>query len=241
MTCLTLDYNYKQTKPPEGSMEVKKVPLAKLKLYRNNPRKGNIDLIAESLERYGQYKPITANADGEILTGNHTYQAAQKLGWAEINVVYIDVDDVTAAKIVTMDNRTTDTGAYDNERLAKLLEDLPELEGTGYTFEEYDSLLAEINEATMPVLTDQTQFTSVNVGETGQSGTLYVPSLADYADRYAQKATRMLLLDFDNDIYVWLVDKLIEYRAIHNITSNSEALLKLVEDAVGEKRPENVG
>jgi len=221
-------------------MEIKKISLADLKLYRNNPRKGNIDLIAESLERYGQYKPITVNSNsGEILAGNHTYQAAQKLGWADINVVYVDVDDTTAAKIVAMDNRTTDTGTYDNEQLAKLLEALPELDGTGYTFEEYDSLLAVINEATMPVLTDQTYFTSVEVGETGQSGTHFIPSLGDYAERYAQKATRMLMMDYDNETYVWLIDKLIQYRAANNITSNSDAILKLVEDAVGEKRPDN--
>ena len=127
-------------------MEIKKVSLGDLKLYRNNPRKGNVDLIAESLERYGQYKPITVNeATGEILAGNHTYQAAQSLGWADIDVVYVNVDDTTAAKIVAIDNRTSDNGTYDNEQLAKLLEALPELDGTGYTFEEYDSLLAEMN------------------------------------------------------------------------------------------------
>lgn len=221
-------------------MEIKQVLLNDLKLYRNNPRKGNVDLIADSLTRYGQYKPITVNANtGEILAGNHTYQAAEKLGWSYIDVVYVHVDDVTAAKIVAMDNRTTDTGTYDNKQLAELLEALPELDGTGYTFEEYDSLLAEMNEATMPVLTDKTYFTSVEVGETGQSNTHFIPSLGDYAERYAQKATRMLMMDYDNETYVWLIDKLIQYRTANNITSNSDAIIKLVEDAVGEKRPEN--
>ena len=221
-------------------MEIKKVSLGDLKLYRNNPRKGNVDLIAESLERYGQYKPITVNeATGEILAGNHTYQAAQSLGWSDIDVVYVNVDDTTAAKIVAIDNRTTDTGTYDNEQLAKLLEALPELDGTGYTFEEYDSLLAEMNEATMPVLTDKTYFESVTVGETGQSGVHFIPTLGDYAERYAQKATRMLMMDYDNDTYVWLIDKLIQYRAANNLLSNSDAILRLVEDAVGEKRPDN--
>jgi hypothetical protein len=221
-------------------MEIKQVLLGDLKLYRNNPRKGNVDLIAESLERYGQYKPITVNANsGEILAGNHTFQAAEKLGWSYIDVVYVHVDDTTAAKIVAMDNRTTDSGSYDNEQLAKLLEALPELDGTGYTFEEYDSLLAEINEATMPVLNDQTYFTSVEVGETGQSGVHFIPTLGDYAERYAQKATRMLMMDYDNDTYVWLIDKLIQYRTANNVTSNSDAVLSLVENAVGEKRPVN--
>jgi hypothetical protein len=221
-------------------MEIKQVLLGDLKLYRNNPRKGNVDLIADSLKRYGQYKPITVNANTkEILAGNHTYQAAEKLGWDYIDVVYVNVDDVTAAKIVAIDNRSTDNGTYDNEQLAKLLEALPELDGTGYTFEEYDSLLAEMNEATMPVLTDKTYFTSVEVGETGQNGVHFIPTLGDYAERYAQKATRMLMMDYDNDTYVWLIDKLIQYRTANNITSNSDAVLSLVENAVGEKRPVN--
>jgi hypothetical protein len=221
-------------------MEIIKKSLSDLKMYHANPRKGNVDLIAESLERYGQYKPITVNeATGEILAGNHTYQAAEKLGWDTIDVVYVNVDEATAAKIVAIDNRTSDTGEYDQKQLAALLEALPELDGSGYTFEEFDSILAEIQEAEMPVLTDQTYFTSVEVGETGQSGTHFIPSLGDYAERYAQKATRMLMMDYENDTYVWLIDKLIQYRAANNITSNSDAILKLVEDAVGEKRPEN--
>jgi len=221
-------------------MEIKKVLLGDLKLYRNNPRRGNVDLIADSLSRYGQYKPITVNANtGEILAGNHTYQAAEKLGWSYVDVVYVHVDDTTAAKIVAIDNRSSDNGTYDNKQLAELLEALPELDGTGYTFEEYDSLLAVMNEATMPVLSDQTYFTSVEVGDTGQSGVHFIPTLGDYAERYAQKATRMLMMDYDNDTYVWLIDKLIQYRTANNITSNSDAVLSLVENAVGEKRPVN--
>lgn len=219
-------------------MEIKQVLLKDLKLYPNNPRKGNVDLIADSLKRYGQYKPITVNSQtGEILAGNHTFQAAEKLAWDYIDVVYVDADPITAAKIVSIDNRTSDTGEYDQKQLAALLEALPELDGSGYSFEEYDSILAEIQEADMPQLTDQTYFTSVEVGETGQSGTHFIPSLGDYAERYAQKATRMLMMDYENDTYVWLVDALIKYREANGITSNSDAILKLVEDAVGEKRP----
>jgi hypothetical protein len=49
----------------------------------------------------------------------------------------------------------------------------------------------------------------------------------------------MLMMDYDNDTYVWLIDKLIQYRAANNLLSNSDAILRLVEDAVGEKRPDN--
>ncbi len=221
-------------------MNIEKVALDTIREYHNNPRQGNTTLIAESLKTYGQYKPITVNRrSGEILAGNHTYRAAKELGWLEIDIVYVDVDETTAAKIVAIDNRSADLGEYDNKKLAALLEALPELDGSGYTFEEYDSLLAEINEATMPTLQNNTKFESVAVGDTGQSGVHFIPTLGDYAERYAQKATRMLMMDYENDIYVWLIEKLIQYRTANNLSSNSDAILTLVENAVGESRPGN--
>jgi hypothetical protein len=217
-------------------MEIIKASVEDLKEYHNNPRKGNVDLIAESLSKYGQYKPITVSKQtGEILAGNHTFRAAKKLGWAEIDVVYVDVDNVTAAKIVAIDNRASDMGEYDKQVLADLLDSMNNLDGSGYTFDEYDDLKAEIQEASMPELEHKTYFSSLEVGETGQSGTRFIPSLGDYAERYINKATRMLMCDYHNDTYVWIVEALIEYRTANDITSNAEAILRLVENAVGRK------
>ena len=36
-------------------------PISQLKFYPGNARRGDIDLIAESLERLGQYKPVVAD------------------------------------------------------------------------------------------------------------------------------------------------------------------------------------
>jgi hypothetical protein len=219
-------------------MEIIKAQVTELNEYANNPRKGNVDLIAESLSKYGQYKPITVNKENnEILAGNHTYRAAKQLGWETIDIVYVDVDSVTAAKIVAIDNRSSDIGQYDNKILADLLNSMDNLEGSGYTFDEYDDLKAEIQERDLPVLDQKTTFTSLQVGETGQSGTTFIPSLSDYAERYVNKATRMLMCDYHNDIYVWLIDALIEYRAANNLVSNADAIVKLLEDAVGKKSP----
>lgn len=219
-------------------MEIIKAQLTELNEYAKNPRKGNVDLIAESLSKYGQYKPITVNkTNNEILAGNHTYRAAKQLGWDTIDVVYVDVDHVTAAKIVAIDNRASDMGGYDNKVLAELLDSMNNLEGSGYTFDEYDDLKAEIQEADLPTLEHKTLFASLEVGESGQSGTQFIPTLSDYAERYTNKATRMLMLDYHNDIYVWIVDALIEYRTANGLVSNGEAILRLVEEAVNRKCP----
>jgi hypothetical protein len=233
MICLTTDYKLHYSR----SMNIEKVALDSIREYHNNPRQGNTTLIAESLSTYGQYKPITVNKrSGEILAGNHTYRAAKELGWSEIDIVYVDVDETTAAKIVAIDNRSADLGQYDNEKLAALLETLPELDGSGYTLDEFDALIADIQEETTPELS-KSAFSQVEVGETGQSGTRYIETLAAYGERYNQRATRMLMADFSPEIYVWLIDKLIFVRNTHNLTSNGDAIVKMAEIISGESAP----
>ena len=115
--------------------------IAELKFYPGNARRGDIDLIADSLSKLGQYKPIVANADGTILAGNHTVMAAQRLGWETIDVHRVDVDDETAKRIVLVDNASNDKSTYDVEELVNLLTDLPNLDATGFTRDEVDDLL----------------------------------------------------------------------------------------------------
>ncbi|MEK2474087.1 ParB/RepB/Spo0J family partition protein [Streptomyces noursei] len=125
------------------------VPVGELAPYHRNPRTGDLDSIAESLSTNGQYRPIVVNRGthtgrpNEILAGNHTFKAAKQLGWAEIAVTWLDVDDNTAAKIVIVDNRTSDLAGYDTILLADILQDLPDLQGTGYDQEQLDQLLDE--------------------------------------------------------------------------------------------------
>ena len=218
-------------------MNVEQVALDELKLYAKNPRKGDVSLIAESLEAYGQYKPITVNKrNGEILAGNHTYQAAQKLGWDSIAVTYVDVDETTAAKIVAIDNRTADQGKYDTELLLSLLDELPDLKGTGYFQEDLDDLLALIDEESTPLINPDTPLNAnTRVADNVEMG----PTAADYAERYLQKQTRMLMVDYHNSVYVWVIDKLTTYRTQNNLTTNADAIISLLENASGEKAPTN--
>ena len=217
-------------------MEIAQVPLDILKTYPGNPRKGNVDLIADSLATYGQYKPITVNhTTNESLTSNHTYQAARKLGWDTIAVTYVNVDETTAAKIVAIDNKTSDYGTYDNEKLLSLLEDLPSLAHTGYGDDDVDSLLALLDEQSVPSLTLNTPLETTVAG--GVSNTQKQVSLGEYAERYAQKQTRMLMMDYENHVYIWVAEKLAEYRKQHNLENNSDALRKLLENTFNESAP----
>jgi DNA modification methylase len=119
--------------------------------FGRNPRRGDLKLIADSLSRHGQYRPIVVNRGSltgrpnEILAGNHTWAAARSLGWPEIAATYVDVDDDTASRIVAMDNRANDKAGYDDAALAELLASLPDLAGTGFTDAELNELLASLH------------------------------------------------------------------------------------------------
>lgn len=68
-----------------ATLEQLKVPVDGLVPYARNPRRGNTDLIAESLTHHGQYRPIVVRAHtNEVLAGNHTLAAAARTGTGRI-------------------------------------------------------------------------------------------------------------------------------------------------------------
>ena len=131
------------------STDITVVPIGDLETYDRNPRLGNIDKIAQSLEANGQFKPIVVQrSTNQVLAGNHTFMAARKLGWGEIAVTYVEVDDLKAKEIVLADNRTSEEGGYQQDVLGELLAEVLDaggsLDATGYESDEADDLLAEL-------------------------------------------------------------------------------------------------
>lgn len=128
-------------------VETRSFPIADLVSYYRNPRRGNVDLIASSLAKRGQYRPVVVNRGSltgrpnEILAGNHTWLAAKQLGWAEIYASVVDVDDDGAREIVLADNRLADLGTYDEDVLAELLSQVDDLESVGYSDDDLAELL----------------------------------------------------------------------------------------------------
>jgi Arc/MetJ family transcription regulator len=134
-----------------------KVDLKDLQPYHKNPRRGDVDAIVESLQLNGQYRPIVVNLgtltgrDNEVAAGNHTYHAAKRLRWKKIAATFIDVDDDALAKIVLVDNRTSDLGEYYDQELADMLTQLQEesktgLAGTGWSELDASRLLERLGD-----------------------------------------------------------------------------------------------
>jgi hypothetical protein len=89
---------------------------------------------------------VVQRSTGNILVGNHRYMAAKAMGLTELPVLWIDVDDERAERILLADNRLSDLATYDDAGLAALLKELniteTGLKGTGYSVEELEELLA---------------------------------------------------------------------------------------------------
>lgn len=118
-------------------------------LLKGNPRVGDIDAVAKSLDRFGQRKPIIVQRQSkEVIAGNHTLQAARRLGWTQIAVLWTDDDEATAKAFALADNRTAELGTYDDDALAAMIADVLEadealLEDASYTLDDLEALLGE--------------------------------------------------------------------------------------------------
>lgn len=136
-------------------------PIEKLKHLDGNPRKGNVEAVKKSYEKFGQRKPIVATKDGEVISGNHQLAAARELGWNKIAVVFTNDDELTAKAFALADNRTADLGTYDDDLLADMLgavsSDLEMLEATSFTEDDLYKLIGfdEVEEKELPKLPEK--------------------------------------------------------------------------------------
>ncbi len=125
------------------------VPLDKVRLHPRNPNRGEVGEIAESIRHNGFFGAIVAQrSSGYILAGNHRYQAAAQRGLKDVPVVWVDVDDEQALRILVADNQTQRLGEDDPHTLAaalqSLLKDTGTLDGTGYGIGDLEALMNEL-------------------------------------------------------------------------------------------------
>lgn len=133
--------------------EFESVPVGKLTPHPDNANVGAKARIAESMDVNGFYGAcIVQRSTGFILAGNHRWEVAVEEGATEVPVLWVDVDDEHAKRIMAVDNPTNRAGYTDDERLASLLSSFgPEnLRGTGYQREDLDALLAKLADVEPP-------------------------------------------------------------------------------------------
>lgn len=105
------------------------VDVGRLTPHPDNPRRGDLGVLVDSIDADGFDGAVVA----QLLAGNHRLMAACEHGLTVLPVVWVDVDDEAALRILLVDNRSNDLADYDQDALAVLLVGLEDLAGTGYT------------------------------------------------------------------------------------------------------------
>ena len=139
-----------ESKPRESAAEW--IPIDELKPWKANPRKNEaaVKKVAESIKRFGFGAPLLARTqDKELIAGHTRLLAAKALGLQQVPVRFLDLDPADAKLLALADNRLGEIAEWDEQGLARILEELraqgAELTASGFDKSEIDRLLAEIN------------------------------------------------------------------------------------------------
>ncbi len=135
------------------------VAIRRLKPHPKNPRRGDVDAIEASIDENGFFGAVLAQRSTRfILKGNHTIRAAERRGMKSIPVIWLDVDDARAEKILLADNAIPDRAEYDTAALAEMLQSIAgearleheidaALAGTGYDAVRFEAVLEQLEAA----------------------------------------------------------------------------------------------
>ena len=63
------------------------------------------------------------------------------------------------------------------------------------------------------------------------------PSLADRAERYQERTIRLLMCEYPNQQYIWIIEALTGLREKYKVDSNAEAILHAVAEVTGTDIP----
>lgn len=121
------------------------VPVRTLQTHPENPRKGDLRLIAGSIRANGFWgAAICQESTRRVLVGNHRYLAAVAEGAETIPVIWVDLGDDEARRLMLADNRTNDLARNDDGALVALLLRMRAnhgLAGSGYDEEDLTELV----------------------------------------------------------------------------------------------------
>lgn len=215
-------------------LEALAVPLSQLKPAERNPRKGDVEAIKKSYERFGQRKPIVvARGTSEIVAGNHQYLAARELGWKKIAVVWVDDDPETQAAYSIADNRIGQLGEWDVAALIEAFDmvDPMDLEAAGFSEVDVLDFRALADEKLMAVPVMAVRGEADGRGEAGASRGKDV-SVDDFLERYAARATRGIILYYTAQDYDDMVQGLDKLATLWGLEDNASVVERLVKEAI---------
>lgn len=131
------------------NLQVVQVPVGELKPSEQNPRRWPEDktaMLRESIRRFGLVDPIICNnapgRENVVIGGNFRLNVAKDLGYKEVPVVYITIEDLEREKELTI-RLNKNIGEWDFNLLAVFDEAL--LQNIGFSSEELDEVFADLD------------------------------------------------------------------------------------------------
>lgn len=120
------------------------VAIDELEPWPGNPRRSDVGSITTSIDANGFYGAVIAQRSTKrIIAGHGRWLAARAHDFERVPVLWLDVDDEQAQRILVADNRTSDLAVWDEQELAGFLASLDgALLGTGFTQADLDALIA---------------------------------------------------------------------------------------------------
>ena len=210
------------------------VPLSDLHPAERNARKGDVEAIKKSYERFGQRKPIVVSREtSEIVAGNHQFLAAQQLGWKKIAVVWVDDDPETQAAYAIADNRIGQLGEWDVTALIEAFDFVgtDDLEAAGFSEVDVLDFRALADEKLMSAPATVIAGEAVGRNEPGSSKGKEV-SVDDFLERYAARATRGIVLYYSQGDYDEMVRGLDTLAKRFGLEDSASVVERLVKDAI---------
>ena len=207
------------------------VAVADLTEHPANPRVGDVAAIVAAITANGWHGALLVQrSTGHVLAGNHRLRAARQLGMAEVPVLWVDVDDHVAERILVADNRASDFGYFDEDQLVALLAGQQPDDLAAMLYTEADLAMLAPGDL-LSVETDAAGGVGVDGAAADPAVQLNTPGTAD-TEGYLATQARSVVLPYPLDDYVRVTDQLRQLRQARSVPTNAELVAALVADAV---------
>ena len=205
------------------SMQIESVPVSDLKEYEKNSRTHSDDQVAKiaaSVEEFGFTNPILIDESNGGIAGHGRLQAAKRINMGEVPCIRLaHLSESQKRAYVIADNKIAESGGWDDEMLKmeimELAQDDYDLKLTGFDEAGLDSILA-ISEEVMEAVQKKRDHR-----ETGHS---------------QQDTVRQVILIYTSDEYPRVMEAMREYAEEHGLSSNTEVVNHLLENAPSKDR-----
>lgn len=129
-------------------MDIVNRRLAEIHPYENNPRFNDdaVDAVAASIQEFGFKVPIVLDSEGVIVAGHTRWKAALKLQLETVPCVV--ADDLSPEQIKAFrlaDNKVAELAYWNEEALAKELEEIADIDMSAFGFDGEESALVIID------------------------------------------------------------------------------------------------